>query len=116
MSITIYGIKQCDTCCKALKWLDEEGLEYRWVDVRADGVEADRLSRWISALGAEKLVNRRSTTWRQLPSDQRPALDSDDWLGLLQDQPTLIKRPIVEHAAEITVGFTEAVRDRLSRA
>ena len=67
--ITIYGIKNCDTCRKALKWLQAEGIEHRYHDFRADGLEAADVTRWVSAVGWETLLNRRGTTWRKLPPE-----------------------------------------------
>ena len=110
----IYGIKNCDTCRKALKWLDAQGIGYSWVDVREDGLSRERVQQWLTVVGAEMLVNRRSTTWRQLEPEQRPALDSGEWVEILLEQPTLIKRPVFEADDQVRVGFTDAVRDWLS--
>ena len=110
----IYGIKQCDTCRKALKWLDAEGFAYDWVDVRVDGLSAEQVTRWLKAVGAEVLVNRRSTTWRQLEPERRPQLDSDEWVDVLLENPTLIKRPVFEVGGEVRVGFGDDVRAWLS--
>ena len=115
-SITVYGIKTCDTCRKALKWLDAEGIEYEWVDVRNDGLAREDVQRWLDAVGAERLVNRRSTTWRQLEPAQRPVLDSELWVDVLLANPTLIKRPVFDRGGEIRVGFTDYVRSGLSAA
>lgn len=112
--LNIYGIKNCDTCRKALKWLDAQGIAYSWVDVRDDGLSRDRVRHWLTAVGGEKLINRRSTTWRQLEPEQRPALDSDQWIEILLEQPTLIKRPVFEADSEIRIGFTDEVRGWLS--
>ena len=110
----IYGIKSCDTCRKARKWLAEQGIAAEWVDLREDGPAPGDLERWLDALGAEALVNRRSTTWRQLPEDQRPAMDPVAARPVLEAHPTLIKRPVFERGGEVRVGFTPAVRDWLA--
>ena len=108
--VAIHGIKACDTCRKALKWLDAEGLEARWTDLREDGLDRADLERWLAAVGCEALVNRRSTTWRQLPEDQRPAMEDDAVIPVLLAHPTLIKRPVFERGGEVRVGFTPDVR------
>ena len=69
--LTVYGIKQCDTCRKALKWLNERGIEHRFHDFRVDGLDAKLLQGWFDSPLADKLVNRRSTSWRQLSDEQR---------------------------------------------
>ncbi|NEP60064.1 MAG: Spx/MgsR family RNA polymerase-binding regulatory protein [Symploca sp. SIO2G7] len=109
-AVNIFGIQSCDTCRKALKWLAANGIENRWVDIRVDGLDSARVSRWLEILGAEQLVNRRSTTWRQLAAEDRPALDSDDWADVLLAHPTLIKRPVFEVDGEFRVGFSDDVR------
>ena len=106
----IYGIRACDTCRKALKWLDAQAIVYSWVDVREDGLSRERVQRWLTAVGAETLINRRSTTWRHLQPEQRPALDSDDWVDVLLENPTLIKRPVFDMGDEVRVGFGDDVR------
>jgi arsenate reductase (glutaredoxin) len=102
--LTVYGIKQCDTCRKALKWLEARGVEYRFHDFRTDGLDAGLLQEWLDSPLAGKLVNRRSTTWRQLTDDQRQ-LQGDKLIVLLLDFPTLIKRPVFVTDRIIAVGF-----------
>ena len=106
--LIVYGIKQCDTCRKALKWLSEQGVEHRFHDFRIDGLDEDRLASWMSSEFADVLVNRRSTTWRQLTGAQREAA-GDDLLRLLLDNPTLIKRPVFQARGVLAVGFKPAV-------
>ena len=102
--LTVYGIKQCDTCRKALKWLTAQGLEHRFHDFRADGLSRDTLRDWLESSFADKLINRRSTTWRQLTDRQRQS-EGEDLLNLLLQNPTLIKRPVFVADDIITVGF-----------
>lgn len=113
MALTTYGIKTCDSCRKARKWLEEQGIDHEWVDLREDGVTTADLRRWIEAVGPEALVNRRSTTWRQLPEDERPVMEAAAVLPALQAHPTLVKRPVFERDDSVRVGFTPAVRDWL---
>ncbi|MGY6553815.1 MAG: Spx/MgsR family RNA polymerase-binding regulatory protein [Wenzhouxiangella sp.] len=112
--LVVYGIKSCDTCRKALKWLDEQGRDYRWHDVRADGLERATLESWLAAIGAERLVNRRSTTWRGLDENtQLAAMDSARAVDVLLAHPTLLKRPVIAVDDCVTVGFNAAVKDSL---
>ena len=103
---TLYGIRNCDTCRKALKRLQSGGLEVAFHDVRRDGVPAERLQHWLQTVGAEALVNRRSATWRNLPDAERVRADTAP-MALLQELPTLIRRPLLEHGERVIVGFRE---------
>jgi arsenate reductase len=105
--ITVYGIRQCDTCRKALKWLGERGIEHRFHDFRVDGLDRDRITRWLASEFSEQLLNRRSTTWRQL-ADARRAVAGAELESLLLEQPTLIKRPVFEAGGIVAVGFNPA--------
>ena len=102
--LTVYGIKQCDTCRKSLKWLSGQGIEHRFHDFRVDGLEAELLQGWLDSPFAEKLVNRRSTSWRQLTEEQRQ-LQGQEQIQLLLEYPTLIKRPVFVTDDIIAVGF-----------
>lgn len=102
--LTVYGIKQCDTVRKALKWLDQKGKEYRFHDFRTDGLSAGMLQTWLDSGFSDKLVNRRSTTWRQLSESQRQS-EGDALLRLLLEYPTLIKRPVFVTDKIFAVGF-----------
>jgi len=102
--LTVYGIKQCDTCRKALAWLDQQAIEHRFHDLRSDGLPAELLQAWLRSDFADKLVNRRSTTWRQLSESQRQS-EGEGLLQLLLQFPTLIKRPVFVTDQIIAVGF-----------
>ncbi len=103
--MTLYGLKNCDTCRKALKALD--GVTF--VDVRADGVPADVLARAHAQFGAA-LLNSRSTTWRQLDDAER----ARDPLELLADHPTLMKRPLIVVDEQMHLGWTKATQDAVA--
>ncbi len=105
---TIYGIRNCDTVRKARRWLEQHGVEHRFHDLRTDGLEPERLQRWLDTLGWEQLVNRRGTTWRKLSETQRADLDSAKAKSLLLANPTLVKRPVLEHGDRYHLGFTAA--------
>ncbi|WP_424940342.1 arsenate reductase family protein [Aliiroseovarius sp. S253] len=96
----IWGLKNCDTCRKAVKALEGAGFRLDYVDVRADGVAADDLARFFEAFG-EALVNKRSTTWRGLSEDEREG----DPVALLAQHPTLMKRPVIEAGGLLTLGW-----------
>ncbi|MES1953424.1 arsenate reductase family protein [Salinisphaera hydrothermalis] len=104
---TLYGIKTCDTCRRARKWLDAAGVDYRWVDVREDGVTRERLEAWRNALGDAALLNKRSKTWRDFDAEARAAAEADP-IPVLLEHPTLVKRPILETDGETLTGFSEA--------
>jgi arsenate reductase len=106
MTRTVYGISNCDTVKKARRWLDEQGVAYRFHDVRKDGLDAARLQQWIDALGWEKLLNRSGTTFRKLPDAQKDGLDAAKAKALMLDQPAMIRRPVVEGADGVSIGFS----------
>lgn len=109
--ITVYGLRNCDTCRKARKWLETEEIEHRFHDVRADGLHRTALARWSEALGWEALLNRRGTTWRQLPDTERENLDEASAVALMLAHPALIKRPVFDLGKGIVVGFGKAEQD-----
>lgn len=119
MRVDVYGIKSCDTCRKARKWLEAQGVDYQWIDLREQPPARATIEKWLGAVGAQALVNRRSTTWRGLAEDRRPGLDSPEILDLLLLSPTLIKRPLFERdgtgGVEYRVGFGDAQREWLLR-
>ncbi|MEJ2060125.1 MAG: ArsC family reductase [Gammaproteobacteria bacterium] len=105
--ITLYGIKNCDTVKKTRRWLEAHGVDYRFHDFRADGLEQKQLQRWADQVGWETLLNRRGTTWRQLPETERADLDAARATKLMLKHPTLIKRPVLEDGDDVSVGFAE---------
>jgi Spx/MgsR family transcriptional regulator len=111
MSITLYGIPNCDTVKKARAWLAENQANVSWHDFKKQGVPEPQLDRWLQAVGWEKLVNRQGTTWRKLPdADKTVVVDATSARALLLSQPSVIKRPVVEwHNGAVTVGFSEAL-------
>jgi arsenate reductase len=102
--LKVYGIRQCDTVRKALKWLDQRGVEYQFQDFRTDGLPADLLQSWLDSGFSDRLLNRRSTTWRQLSEAQREA-EGEALLKLLLRFPTLIKRPVFVTDQIVAIGF-----------
>ena len=103
MSLTLYGLKNCDTCKKALKALDAAGKSVSFVDIRAEADLPALVPGWLDAAGADLLINRRSTTWRGLSDADRDG----DPAQLLIANPTLVKRPVIEQGSETYVGWSK---------
>ncbi|HBC33072.1 MAG TPA: ArsC family reductase [Marinobacter adhaerens] len=102
----LYGIKNCDTVKKARKWLDEQGIDYEFHDFKKDGLQSDLLFRWEQRVGWETLLNRRGTTWRKLPEDVRDTIDAQSAHEIMLENPSIIKRPVVENGGNVRVGFS----------
>ncbi|MEO1658311.1 MAG: ArsC/Spx/MgsR family protein [Pseudomonadota bacterium] len=109
MPLTLTGLKNCDTCKKALKSLRDAGAEPSFVDIRSEADLETLVPQWLDAVGADTLINKRSTTWRNL-SDAERAMEP---AALLQTHPTLIKRPVIETGDAIYVGWTKDVQAAL---
>ncbi|MER8960219.1 ArsC family reductase [Mesorhizobium sp. M0701] len=105
MTITMYGITNCDTVKKARSWLASHDVAYRFHDYRADGLEADRLDGWSGKVGWEILLNKASTMFRELSDEDRLGLDENKAKALMLAKPTMIKRPVLELGDRILVGF-----------
>ena len=105
MANTIYGIKNCDTMKKARAWLDSHDVAYAFHDYKAAGVAKDKLKRWSDELGWETLLNRAGTTFRKLPDADKEGLNERKALALMLEQPSMIKRPVLELGGKLLVGF-----------
>ena len=105
--LTIYGIPNCDTCKKARRWLDAHAVEYRFHDLRADGIDSVTIQRWLEQVELKTLLNTRSTTWRNLPDELKVDIDVDRASSLMLEHPTLIKRPVLVHGGGVEVGFRD---------
>lgn len=105
--ITVHGIKNCDTVKKALKWLTDNHIEHCLYDYRVEGIDSAWLEKAEAQFGWENLVNKRSTTWRNLSDDVKKTLSKDTALDVLLAQPTLIKRPIILQDKLALIGFDE---------
>jgi arsenate reductase (glutaredoxin) len=112
MTRTLYGLKNCDTCKKALKQLEAQGKPADFVDIRAEADLPSKLPRWLAAVG-DKLVNRSSTTWRGLSEADKARANGVSLEGLLLGNPTLIKRPVIEMGEEVLVGWTAETKSRI---
>ena len=106
MTITIYGIKTCDTMKKARAWLENHGVDYAFHDYKSAGIEPERLERWCKTVGWEALLNRSGTTFRKLPEEDKQGLDTAKAIALMLEQPSMIKRPVLDlGGGKLLVGF-----------
>jgi Spx/MgsR family transcriptional regulator len=105
MSITIYGIKNCDTMKKARAWLDGHGVAYDFHDYKAAGIGKEKLKAWSDQVGWETLLNRAGTTFRKLPESDKEGLNERKALALMLAQPSMIKRPVLDLGNKLLVGF-----------
>jgi len=108
MNVVVYGIRQCDTLKKALKWLEVQHISHRFHDYRKDGLSPALLDEFIQALGWEALLNRRGTTYRALSDACKSSLDADSARQLMLEQPAIIKRPLLVLNGHYQLGFDEA--------
>ena len=105
MTTTIYGIKACDTMKKARDWLDGHGVTYGFHDYKAVGIDRARLEAWSQAVGWEVLLNRSGTTFRKLPEADKQNLTEAKAIALMIDNPSMIKRPVLDLGDQLVVGF-----------
>ena len=113
LPLTLYGLASCDSCRKARQWLDQRDIDYRFHDLRADGLELQMLERWAERLDWRQLLNTRSLTWRKLPDVDRSDMTLNRALVSMLDHPTLVKRPVIEHRKFIAVGYSPEQFDAL---
>jgi Spx/MgsR family transcriptional regulator len=107
-TITIHGIKACDTMKKARTWLEAHGIAYRFHDYKIEGVERGVLEGWARKVGWETLLNRAGTTFRKLPDADKSDIDETKAIALMQAQPSMIKRPVLDVGGALIVGFKPA--------
>lgn len=104
-TITLYGIKNCDTMKKARAWLDGHGVAYAFHDYKVDGLDRVRLEHWLKQTGWETLLNRAGTTFRKLPDADKDGLTQKKAIALMLAQPSMVKRPVLETGEGLLVGF-----------
>jgi arsenate reductase len=105
MTVTIYGIKNCDTMQKALKWLSAHGVAHDFHDYKTAGVTAAQLTHWCGTAGWQTVLNRAGTTFRKLDDADKQALTQDRAIALMVDHPSMIKRPVLEADGKLEIGF-----------
>lgn len=108
MAVVIYGIRNCDTLKKCLRWLDARHIDYRFHDYRKDGLTREQLVDFVARLGWEALLNKRGTTYRALPESTKASMNKQSAIDLMLAQPAMIKRPLLELAGQLHLGFSES--------
>lgn len=108
MTTHLYGIPNCDTVKKARKWLDAQSIDYTFHDYKKGGADPRKLEAWSEAAGWEALLNKRGTTFRKLPEEDKADIDRAKAIDLMVKHPSMIKRPVVENGDNVLVGFSEA--------
>lgn len=106
MTITIHGIRNCDTMKKAFAWLDARGVAYRFHDYKTAGLNRGMLEAWVQQAGWEALLNRAGTTFRKLPEEQKQGLDTAKAIALMLAQPSMVKRPVLDVRGQLLIGFS----------
>jgi len=108
----LYGIKNCDTMKKARVWLDGHGVEYAFHDYKSAGIDESVLRGWAAKVGWEVLLNRSGTTFRKLPDKDKEGLTEKKAIALMVDQPSMIKRPVLEVSGKLLVGFKPEIYEK----
>lgn len=106
---TLYGIRNCDTMKKAWTWLDQHRVAYEFHDYKKQGIDRATLEGWAKQVGWEVLLNKAGTTFKSLPDADKADLTEAKAIGLMQAQPSMIKRPVLDHGGQLTVGFKPEV-------
>ena len=106
---TLYGISNCDTCRKAKNWFNENLITFDFFDFRKNELTQTKIETWIDSIGLDKLINRRGTTWRNLPDELQDQVSKSKNVDVLLEFPTLMKRPIIEIDDCFLVGFDASV-------
>ncbi len=111
--ITLYGIKNCDTVKKSREWLTKNNIDYRFHDFRTNGLDKAQVNNWITEIGLENLVNKRSTTWKELGDSIKNNFNEQNAASVIVENPTLIKRPLLDTGKQKHVSFKEAEYARI---
>lgn len=105
MSITLYGISNCDAVRNARRWLQEREIPFHYHDFRKDGINESQIRNWLERLDQNILISQRSPTWKKIPQEIRDNLNHDGAVALLLETPTLIKRPLLDTGDQLSTGF-----------
>lgn len=105
--LSVYGIKSCDSCRKATRYFAANNIDFRFHDFRADGLDLEMLERWMTRVDWTQLLNKQSLTWRKIPEVDRGDMNKERAFALMLENPTLVKRPVLEDANFVDVGFAE---------
>ena len=109
---TLYGLDGCDTCKKARKWLEREGVAHAFIDYRKQPLSAPQLKSWAAQLGWDKLINRSGTTWRGLPPNRKAPGTDAEYVLLVREYPSLVRRPVAVIGDALLVGFTNGLYEK----
>jgi arsenate reductase len=112
VTVTLYGIRNCDTMKKAWTWLDQHGVAYAFHDYKKEGIDRAHLEAWAGRVGWEVLLNRAGTTFKKLPDADKQGIDLAKAVALMQAQPSMIKRPVLDVDGQLLVGFKPADYER----
>ncbi|MEW7993041.1 MAG: ArsC family reductase [Candidatus Thiodiazotropha endolucinida] len=113
MMVKLYGIPNCDTMKKAIRWLDEHGITYQFHNYKKVGVDEKLLRQWVDRVGWEALLNRRGMMWRRLDDSVKAEINEENAIRVMLETPSIIKRPVLETDKTLNVGFTEKAYSKL---
>ena len=117
MDVILYGLDTCDTCRKARKWLDRRNIAHTFVDYRKQPIPAATLKAWAQQLGGwDRLANRSSTTWRNLPEARRAPASDPEWTLLIKEHPAIVRRPVAVVGDAVHLGFSDATYKKIFAA
>jgi Spx/MgsR family transcriptional regulator len=105
MTVTLFGIKNCDTMKKAMQWLNQHQIDYQFHDYKKQGLSADYLKQWLAVFSLDDLINKRGTTWRKLDDSVKQSLNPDNAIPLLLEHTSMIKRPLLQVDDQLYLGF-----------
>jgi Spx/MgsR family transcriptional regulator len=105
--VAVFGLKNCSTCVKAQKWLDAHQIAFSFSDVRQSPPTVEQLTTWSAQVGWDKLINKKSQTWRALSEAKKALTAEQDLITLVQENPSLMKRPLLQHGDALILGFDE---------
>ncbi len=111
--VTLYGLDSCDTCKKARKWLTAAGVAHQFIDYRQHPIAAEQLKAWAGSLGWDALINRSGTTWRNLLPNRKQPGTAAEYVLLVREQPSLLRRPITLIGEQVHLGFTHGLYEKL---
>ncbi|MBT3011414.1 MAG: ArsC family reductase [Candidatus Thiodiazotropha sp. (ex Lucina aurantia)] len=111
--VKLYGIPNCDTMKKAIRWLDEHGITYQFHNYKKVGVDEKLLRQWVDRVGWEALLNRRGMMWRRLDDSVKAEINEENAIRVMLETPSIIKRPVLETDKTLNVGFTEEAYSKL---
>ncbi|MBI1300273.1 MAG: ArsC family reductase [Alphaproteobacteria bacterium] len=111
--IKIYGIKNCDTMKKAFRWMEDEGIDYDFHDYKKAGIDRSVLENSIDQHGWDVVINKRGTTWRQLPENMQNSMDQSKAIQVAEENPSIVKRPIFVSDGKTWIGFSEDIKAKL---